>query len=501
MRHIVHTLKGYLASFDALVLVLILIYSYIVWSPTVYLPAHWDGAGFVMRAVERFVVDGFIPWTADFSDFAQTPLFITYLAVISSWFAGSLTALHAGMFPFLPLYMVGTYYLLRRVTNSQLAGVVGAFIVGTLPTAVAQYGQLYLDLPVAALAVVALALWTNRYYRAGMGVLVLAFFTKVSAIVLLPVLLAWFWLEHRDEADVQRSLLGWAAVPIAIAAAWFGYHQLTTGWLFTRPGRALAGMQSTEAMLDSLWFVSQAVFFSYGFLLLALVVALVLILLWRKERSWKLLTPHEWILLGGVIFGILFFGIGGEYARRYGLFLHPLYVGFLVSILYRYLGDSQSISAQIWFSLLGVIVVLRMVWLWHPEQATQTTFLLRPHDDLTYQDLIFVQRSAAYFTEHILGDPQMYGHFPENLYLTLPYLGYVETPQRFDLCENFEYEPDVEQVIYLHPYSPGQSYCMQLLNQLRIEQAARYERNGVWVELYRVLGLPEEASGSAASNE
>ena len=104
--------------------------------------------------------------------------------------------------------------------------------------------------------------------------------------------------------------------------------------------------------------------------------------------------------------------------------------------------------------------------------------------------MIIIGEEAAKFLEINYKNAKIYGDWPENYQVVQTHQGYVKEELEFRKCQFFQLDPEREQILYLHPYSPGQMYCRQLLDLYPTEALNRYESGTKWLELYIVNSSP-----------
>ena len=462
------------------VILAIILFSFIIWWPTRYLPYHWDSAGFFINAAKTLKENHFIPFITSDSDFAHPPLLVGLQALVWTLFGTARPVTHLTMFPFLPILMISTYFLAKKLT-SNITAVISAFLAGFIPVVIAEYGVIYIDLPMASLATAALALYANHQQLSSYIALTLACLTKLPAIYLFP----FFYLYH-PKPKSQKRINPYLFIPLLSLAAWFFYHYTQTGWWFVRAGRNTNVPQSIDQLINSFTYVSQQVMFAQGRWLLTLISIVSLIGLIRI-KNFKLIQHQAFYhLLLTFLIAISIFAIGGEFALRYGIFLFPVFLiisFFLIeTAITKFWPKNQS------WKLIFVGFIIALTWLlhWHPKLSPTQTYQLRPPSDLGYLDIINIHRQAAVFLELKAPKSHIYGSFPENIYLTQPYQGYVTTPLEFSSCQDFQLEPDKSQLIYAHFYSPQQDVCRNILNQYSFKPIQHFQSNDKWLEIYQI---------------
>ncbi|NMC35713.1 hypothetical protein GYA49_01570 [Candidatus Beckwithbacteria bacterium] len=460
-----------------LALIAILIYSLLVWWPTKLLPYHWDSAGFVINSAVDLLKTNFNPLIAPYSDFAHPPLLIALLALSWKLFGQHIIVSHLLMFSFLPILMFSTYLIGKKITDSIL-GLVSAFIIGTVAVVVAEYGLIYIDLPVAALGTAFLAAWLHRkHFLAGI-ILSLAALIKIPILMLIIPILAADFLEFGKKKLEWKKFLP-LLLPITGVVIWLIYHKNVTGWWLVMPGRGSLIPKTIGQFLASFGFVSQNLLLNqYRFSLLILGLSGFLYVLSLNPKI-RIVKPVSTLGLT-IITGIMFFTLAGEFGLRYGIFLLPAYVLTMMYFVH------QALPQKLYLWPVGIMIVILFLFTWHPKIAATQDYEFRPPENLSYQDLISIGRQAALFVSVNFPQAKFYGGFPENYQLEQPYQGYVDQGLDFSLCKDFKPELDKIQIIYLHPYSPTQIPCRQLLDMVPTLPLNKFEKNGKWLELYMV---------------
>lgn len=100
--------------------------------------------------------------------------------------------------------------------------------------------------------------------------------------------------------------------------------------------------------------------------------------------------------------------------------------------------------------------------------------------------MLIVFRQLSAYLELAYPKAHIYGGFPENIYLTEPFVGYVNQPLEFTLCDQFALNLQQEQLIVLHAYTPSQTHCRLLLDRVEVEPVQKFSQQAKWVELYQV---------------
>jgi hypothetical protein len=452
-------------------------YAFAVWWPTRELPYHWDSASFVVDAARDLMASHFHPLIATHSDFAHPPLFVALLAMAWEIFSESRLVAHALVLPALPLAMIGTYRLGSHL-GDRAVGAVAAFLFGGVAVVVAEYGQVYMDLPIGAAIAWGLVAWVNERRAWAAVLFTAAALMKIPAPLTVPGALGVLVLASRERRRDVRSYAA-LATPFVVDAMWLAYHRAVTGWTLWRAGRALAAPQGSWAHARALGLVLDWLLLGqWRWVLLASAAgALVWLRLVKKEPvGLRPLAP----LLAPIAAGALLFAAVGEFGLRYGIYLLPPYfVACLVLV-------RRAVRNAAWVSLGGAILFALFVTTWHPKEPLTSSYTFRPDENLAYLDMIDIGRQSAHWLEQKHPDAEIYGAGPESYELVEPWQGYVQAPLRFAWCKDFERHPGVTQIVYVHAYHQQQPLCRRITEALHANPIKHFESNGKWLELYLV---------------
>jgi hypothetical protein len=459
-----------------------------VWWPTRDLPFHWDSAIFVVNAARDLLASRFHPFVATHSDFAHPPLFVAALAVVWRLFGESRIVAHSLVFPALPVAMIATYRLGLGVKD-RAVGAAAAALFGGVAIVLEEYGQIYMDLPVAAVLTSGLAAWIGRRHALAGAIFCVAAAMKLPAPLLVPGALGLCQLARRKGRREIPALLA-LGLPFVLVGVWLAYHRAITGWTL-----ALRPVAVPHDPLD----VAHGVVTLFDWLLLGqyrwiLFVATVGAIVWVRVRCarWIRLAPIAPLL---VVLGtsLLAFAMIGEFALRYGIYLLPPY---FVATLYCvraalpcFVAFAPGISAV--FALFTTT--------WHPVTVPTHSYVFRPDENLAYLDVIAIGLLTSHWLERHEADAEIYGTEPEGYELAEPWQGYVERPLRFAWCRAYARHPGTTQLFVIHAYHPQQPLCLRIALAVGARPIKHFESNGRWLELYQVPTDPDllrpDASG------
>jgi hypothetical protein len=464
-------------AFDAFAV----LYGLAVWWPTRALPYHWDGATFVVDASRDLLASGFHPLVANHSAFAHPPLFTALLALAWQCFGDSRLVSHALVLPSLPAAMIATHRL-GVLLGDRVLGVASAILFGGVAVVVAEYGQIYMDLPLAAVLTWGVLAWMHGRLGAASTLFSLAALTKLLAPLTVPaalLLVVASTVQRRRHAREYIAL----SCPFAVVGLWLVYHRAVTGWLLSRPELAL-GPPPDLTMFARMY---------------ALLFDRLLLGQWRWVLLFAALGGAAWVrmvrkqampfspiapLFSIVFVGCLFFVAAGEFGLRYGIYLLPPYIVATLYVL------RAAVSRATHFACGVAVLFAFFVTTWHPRIPLTSSYAFAPDENLAYLDLIAIGARSARWLEREHRDSEIVGTFPESYQLTEPWQGYVDAPLRFSSCSTFERHPGVTQIVYMHGYARGQLQCRRIIQALGARPLRHFESNGKWLELYQV---PQEA--------
>jgi len=455
----------------------------LAWWPTRQLPYHWDSATFVARAARDLLARDFQPFVAYFSFFAHPPLFIAALALWQKWFGPSLLAAHLFILPSLPLLLLATYALGSRL-YARAVGVAAAVLVGTAAVVVAEYGQIYFDLPLAALLALATLAWlADRRLAAGLLLAVCAGI-KIPSIIVPCALLASELVRHGKGALRRVVPL---ALPFVVIAAWLVYHHAVEGFWLRRPPLHNHMPTDLGAFLGDaravLFYLHTQGRWAGSALGLAALLGLVL----RRRVSLAALRADIGTLTLSLIAlaGLGFFALAGEFAERYGILLMPALALLAMAALHALVGA----RTPVFVALVGLACGLQLrAWYPEPEPATSSGLHLqvRPDADLRYLDVIALGLETAAYLAREHPKARVYGSWPETYWLGEPYLGYAARAFAVDECRNYRDDLPGEKIIVGHLYAPEQRACWKLVQRLGARPVKTLQVGEKWVQLHLV---------------
>jgi hypothetical protein len=459
----------------------IVAYGAAVWWPTRTLPYHWDSATFAVDAARDLLATGFSPLIATHSDFAHPPLFVALLALSWKFFGESRLVAHALVAPALPAAMLATFRLGVHVADRSV-GAAAAFLFGGVAVVLAEVGQVYMDLPIAALVAWGLLAWIHDRRGWAAALFSAAALMKIPAPLTVPFALM---LVVAATPSRRRDVRAYAAlgIPFVIDAVWLAYHAAVTGWFLWRPGRSVPAPQGLFARLAALRTVVE--WLLLGQWRWVLLAAAVVAAGWRQMRTPganRRPTQESLTLLAPIAVGVALFASVGEFGLRYGLYLLPPYLVFCLAQVRGCLGQGGGVAV----GGASAALFVAFVTTWHPKAERTASYVFRPDENLAYQDMITIGRKSAHWLETKHGDAEIYGAGPEAYELVEPWQGYVTRPLHFEGCSTFEMHPGASQLVLIHAYHPQQPACRRVVEATGAHAIARFEENGKWVEVWAV---------------
>jgi hypothetical protein len=450
-----------------------------VWWPTRALPYHWDSATFVVDAARDLMATGFHPLIATHSDFAHPPLFVALVALAWTLFGESRVVAHALVLPALPALMLATTRLGCRF-GDRAVGACAAFLLGGVAVVLEEVGQVYMDLPIAALLAWGLLAWVSDRRAWASALFCAAALMKIPAPLTVPGALA---LVVAATPATRKDLRAYAALaaPFAVDAVWLAYHAAVTGWVIWRPGRSVPAPHGLIDRVEVLGTVCRWLLLGQWrwMLLVAAGAAIVSVRARGAPRS----VPSDGpVLLAPLALGILFFASVGEFGLRYGIYLLPPYFVACLAVVRGALGPRGGV----WLGGGSAVLFAVFATTWHPKAELTSSYVFRPDENLAYLDMIKIGRTSAHWLESKHPDAEIYGAGPEAYELVEPWQGYVTRPLKFERCVDFEPHAGTEQLVIVHGYHPQQPLCRRLVDATGAQGLARFESNGKWLEVYAV---------------
>ena len=457
---------------DAAALASFVVYGLVVWWPTRELPYYWDAAANVIDATRELMRTGWHPLVPPHPFFTHAPLFHVLLGAVWRIFGETRAASHLLCLPWLPLAMTGTYAIGVRL-GGRLEGLAAAFVFGTMPLAVTEVGQVYVDLPMAALSTCGVAAWLHGRRALASALFCLAVMTKIPAI-LVPAALGASVLVMPARRREWRDYAALGA-PLACVLAYGAYHAHAVGYWFVAPAEAEHyGARSLGDLVHYVTILFPDVFAAQGriVLVVAAAIAAAYILFVRRERFHSDALVCAWLPLAPA----LFFAAGSEFLTRYALFLLAPFVAASIHAVRR------AAPRATWFGAFSALLVVLFASRWHPRTEPSGSFEISPPEDLSYLDHIAAARRAGAFLEARYPDADLLGGFHERYMFGEAHMGYVSRAFRVSSCQ--DRLPPSNRPIFavVHPYAPEQRFC----DFRPTEPPVNFVENGKFVQLRKL---------------
>jgi hypothetical protein len=469
---------------DIVISAAFVVFSLAIWLPSQYYPLFWDSTYVVLTA--KGISDShFTNFASNQLGYAHTTLLSTTLALVWKFFGYSTQVSHLLMLPLLPLLLISTYFLLKKHVRNELA-LIGTVIIACLPTVLAEYVNVYVDLPTAAFSIFALSLWEYNHKRWYIIPFLIAILTKLTALIIAPYFIVSALMEKKNRLQT-------CFFPLITTVIWFVYHRIVTGWWFnirSNPAQHLAIFNGVKQLSIGYASVLFQFFTNQGKWILTIIIITGIVWLISQHRLKKWLTNRVTVAsLAMVVLGILFFTVTGEYSARYAILMYPAYILLLMTIVEQFVSSYSSARYFIYGSF--IIFSIYLMAGWRPIEKAITSTRFQPPTDLGIIDYIYVFRWISYYAQSANdGQTEFYGAFPESNALTTPEMGFVSSPLPFLPCEQYTYDQSKRQIVFVHPFSPTQYACFKLIQSGTFKELRSIEKNGKWIDVY-------EASKSA----
>ncbi len=416
-----------------------------------HLPYFWDEGGYYVPAALDFYHSGtLIPQFTN----AHPPLPSVVLGTLWHLFGFHILVTRLTACAFAAAALSACFLLARRLLGLS-AAVALLVLTAIYPIWFAQSSLAHADIFAAAFTLAALTLFLtspeligrdpenfsgNRKLFAASAFFCLAVLSKETAIVQ-PAALAALeivaLLRSRAAPRQLRAHRNWLlalSAPLPVLVAWYAYHYSKTGHIFGNP--AFLRYNATDNFtllhfLNALRFRCVHLFWQRN-IWLPLVLAGACLLLPSRARAGedartRLGLPAGVTTTIGVLVLanlIAFSLLGGALLTRYLLPVYPLLL-----LVYLAVWQDRTFTWP-WLAGLTGAAFASALWLNPP------TFFA-PEDNLTYSDMIVVQRDAIRYLNDHFPQATVLTAWPVSADLFRPELGYTERRFRVVSLENF----------------------------------------------------------------
>ena len=481
-----------------LIFILLLIATLLVfWLPTIDTPYWWDSAGYVVHTARQFLETNFNPLVPsdEYTDFAHPPFFVTTLAASWKIFGESLFISHLVNFIFAFLALLYTYLLGKELIKDKITGSLIGFFAGILllitPVFLAQLGIIYVEIPVAAFAVMTVYYAFKKNLLGYLVSATLMILTKEMAIFIILIILAgiflakiYQWLKEKEKlnlTELAKTIFLWS-IPLFILFLWFLYHKIIAGWWLVIPGRELGGevvisFNKIRAVLKFLfleqwrWILTFFIVFS-GFFMVS-----------KRDLRENLLNFKILLIILILLGAALIFGLT-EFLHRYIILGLPFFfLLFFYCLALFFL--TKSVKKQVGI-FLGITLILFLFFAtsWDDHRKIKSWHFPPLEENLEYLDVIDVGKEMASFVEENYPEAVVYTGFPSHYMLGEPFQHYIPKPIEVYDCRYYK-EGDRVDLIVFHFLSPSEINCLQLIKKLGLTPLKVFEKNGKKMEIYK----------------
>jgi 4-amino-4-deoxy-L-arabinose transferase-like glycosyltransferase len=232
--------------------------------PLLRLPYFWDESGYYVPAALDFYRSwSLVPLTTE--AIGHTPLVMVYLGLVWRLFGYSPLVTRSAMTLLAAGTVAALYALGRRVASREIAAW-SALLLSVSPLFFAQSTQALVEVAVALFTTLAiLFLLRDRLWLFALAAS-LAFLSKETAVVLLPVVWLCAWQRGRASAGSRPAarilLAAWAPLvaPLVTVGAWMLYYHHATGYWTGSPGYLKYNLYSTLSPARAVWSLLRRVY-------------------------------------------------------------------------------------------------------------------------------------------------------------------------------------------------------------------------------------------------
>lgn len=454
-----------------------------VW-PVRFLPYHLDTARLIINGSYVLNLRNFEPLILAELGISHPPLFMIYLAGLWRIFGESTITSHLSMVPFLVILLYSSYWVFRKFISQELS-LVAVFLLASLPVIVSQHQLISISLSMSALMMASLALWIYHKKYHALFALGVASLIGSQALLLLPVLITDWFFSKKNQRQVRIQSF---VIPVGFLVVWYLYHGSITGWWIVSPEIGWQPIPGIAIIGNYIVFVLRQLFFGTAVNLL-MSLPLLLILAWfaySKSISKSGLRLLR-LFLPALATTAVWFGVMGGYDHIKSLYFLPLLILASVYFFDKFVKEVLGSDDYEWISLITIaILIFVSLTQWNQDPARNHEMYFARDINLSYQTQINLGQQAAGFL--LLNHPQakVYGGVMEEYQLTQPHQGYVSQPLDFDYCDQFVFDPELEQLVVFHPYHYSQLECNQLIqNHVAVPiHQLRYKNR--WMEIYAI---------------
>ena len=404
------------------------------------LPYFWDEGDVYAPGARWLAMHGFDATPGHFPDDwsrGHPPLLYLLVALAFRAFGTGPAVGHAVMVPFTALALAATY-VLGAERGSRAVGIFAVALLGTTPLFMSMGAQVLPEMPLTALTVVALVLF-SRGNVIGAAIVGIALVWIKETGVFTPLAIccavsfdAWRTKRLRSALPHLASSLS----PLIALAAFFVWQRATAGY-FVFPHHVGLLTARPFVPLDLLTVFSSLFLWHGRWVATVAALASVCFLATQKKRVG--VDPTILALLFLVLWNAVFFS-KMFWLERYALPAHPGICVLVAALIF----EAGSLGSRRWLAAapIAIAAALGILSLHAPTDGA-------PEQTFGYADVVASHREAIARVEALGGDPLVVTTWPLTTELHEPWLGFAHRPTRAVHPDYLELHPSTRPDIAL----------------------------------------------------
>ncbi|MDD4746164.1 MAG: glycosyltransferase family 39 protein [Salinivirgaceae bacterium] len=438
-----------------------------------FLPYFWDEAWSYIVAIKAMVISGpsLIPNSIPPDLYRGHPLLFYFLS--ASWitlFGPEIWKVKLFMLFISIALLLSVFSFAKRNFNYQTAIISLVFLV-IQSVFIVQSTLVLPEIMLALFTVLSLKAYLERKRMLVVFWLILALYTKESAIVIYMTILFFEIVDVWKNKERKLFDIIYLGIPPLFVLLFFVAQRVIVGWFFFPEHIAFL---SLDAFFSRFLGYSTNLFVFMGRNMLTFTGFAALVILLIKKDPLLFEKKKERSVLTFFIVAYLLFSAVNFYSPRYLLSILP----FVILIWVFFIGT----LVKKYHFVIQIVVLLILF-----SNNLYFTINKRGGDDHTlgYRDLIYVQKEIiSYCEQENLYSENLFTHFLMLHNLQNADLGYIRGDSIF-VNANSRFSADTEfAIISANEFDPAVYAEIQSRSQL----IKRFEKNGAWCELYQVRG-------------